>query len=64
MGGPISRQKGLVVEELCQDSDCRARGDTHWHPFTVEFLLAEGEGEYTITVRVRKSRRVDQKRRP
>ena len=41
-----------VVEELCQESDCQREG-THWHPLTVESLLAESPGEYTITVRVR-----------
>ena len=52
----------VVLEELCGDSDCKREG-THWHPFSVESFLREGVGEYTITVRVRKSGRADQKKR-
>lgn len=45
-----------VVEELCNDSNCRQNPDwtTHWHPLSIESLLAGGVGQYTITVRVRK----------
>ena len=42
-----------IVEELCQDSDCHFRADSHWHPLSLESLMAEGPGEYTLTVRVR-----------
>ena len=45
-----------VLDELCNDTDCGVSG-THWHPFTVESMLAEPVGEYTITVRVRSRRK-------
>lgn len=41
-----------IVEELCMDDAC-PREDSHWHPFRLESLLSEKDGEYTITVRVR-----------
>lgn len=40
------------VEELCTDDDCKRRG-SHWHPLSIESLLSEEDGEYTLTVRVR-----------
>ena len=45
-----------VVEELCQESTCKHAG-THWHPLSVESLLAEGDGEYSLTVRIRTLRK-------
>ena len=45
-----------IVEELCQDSDCKRRGP-HWHPLSVESLVAEPVGQYSLTVRVRETKR-------
>lgn len=41
-----------ILEELCEDSDCKTEG-THWHPFSVADLLSAPDGEYTVTLRVR-----------
>jgi|GEM_PF-5396628 hypothetical protein len=52
--GVVPRAAGRrVVEELCNDSDCKRKPDTHWHPLSLESLLREEDGEYTLTVRVR-----------
>ncbi len=45
--------KRRIVEELCQEASCEQVGGTHWHPLSVESLLSEEDGEYTIIVRVR-----------
>jgi hypothetical protein len=42
-----------VVEELCDDDACQLKPDTHWHPLSLESLLALKDGEYSLTVRVR-----------
>ena len=42
-----------VVEELCDDAACQRKPDTHWHPLSLESLLALKDGEYSLTVRVR-----------
>ena len=45
-----------VVEELCQQEECERDG-THWHPLSIESLLGEEDGEYSLTVRVRTIKR-------
>jgi hypothetical protein len=51
---PASPERGAyrVLEELCTDDACDRDG-THWHPFDFDSFLAEDEGEYTVTLRVR-----------
>lgn len=44
-----------IVEELCNDSACPREG-AHWHRISVNALLREACGEYTLTIRVRMAR--------
>jgi hypothetical protein len=41
-----------ILEEFCVDPACKRLG-CHWHPLTLDSLLSEDDGEYTLTVRVR-----------
>jgi hypothetical protein len=43
-----------ILEELCMDPECAESEETHWHPFDEQSFAQEAEGEYTITLRVRR----------
>lgn len=40
-----------VVEELCTDQHCRRK--PHWHPFDLNELTRNADGEFRIRLRVR-----------